>query len=118
MQAGNSICLLVGVYCEFQSEIALWFNVCEQLLCSLSLTVIRAMYCVRERVGFIHKGQLGCIIIPFVVQMVIEFTQGTVGVNRSFLVQLVIPSRGSGCTHHQYFKGQWGVLTIHISDGH
>lgn len=147
MQAGSSIGLLVGVYCEFQSGISLWFNVCEELLCSLSLTVIRAMYCVREWVGFIHKGQLGCIIIPFVVQMVIEFTQGTTGVNLSFLVQLVIQfiqgavgvhttniSRGNGVYSpfifqmvieftqgaiavNMPFMGQWGVLTIHISDG-
>lgn len=127
MQAGSSIYLLLGVYYEFQSGISLWFNVCDELLCSLLLTVIRAMYCVRELVGVIHKGQLGCIIIPFVVQMVTEFTQGTIGVNISFIFQMVIEFTQGAIGVNipflvqlviQFTQGAVGVHTIHISDGH
>ena len=53
------------------------------------------------------QGTIG-VNISFIFQMVIEFTQGAIGVNIPFLVQLVI----------QFTQGAVGVHTIHISDGH
>ena len=70
------------------------------------------------------QGTIG-VNISFLVQLVIQFIQGAVGVHTTnisranwvyspFIFQMVIEFTQGATAVNMPFMGQWGVLTIHI----